>query len=156
MNSEDEIQILKKIIRNQDKRIQYLEKRIINIIDNNDLYKCYKCDNYCTYDDEKCDSNIFCTNYICNQCIITIKNESNNITICKNNKCNKWYCSDCINYYNNEQYIHSCINCNKKQCLDHYISVNELRETTCNNCTKEKIDLEINDIFNDDDELVII
>lgn len=52
MDNENEIKELKSIIRNLDNRINYLEKRINDIINKNDIYHCYICSNYCTYDDE--------------------------------------------------------------------------------------------------------
>jgi hypothetical protein len=135
MDKNYEINKLKLIIRNLDNRIKYLESRIDNILYNNDIYNCYICSNYCSYDDEKCEYNIFCTNYICHKCISNIKNNINNKSICKNNKCNKWYCNDCIDNMNDD-YIHSCNECNINQCNNHYDSNNEIKNDICNDCYK--------------------
>ncbi len=144
----DENNKLKTIIRNLDRRIEYLESRIRNIVFRNDIYTCKLCLNYCTYDDEKCDYNIFCNNYICNNCIIITKNSSDNKSICKNNKCNKWICSDCIYDIDNDndnKHLYSCNNCKINLCNDHYHNINEKKDNICIDCNIIK-----------DDEIIIL
>ena len=133
---EHEIIMLKSIIRNLDNRIKYLESRIKEIINNNDIYNCYICTEYCTYDDEKCDCNIFCQNYICKECISIIKTNKSYQNLCKNNKCNKWYCDDYVSDINN--YIQCCTKCNIFQCNEHYESKNELKNIICKTCNKQQ------------------
>jgi hypothetical protein len=133
MDIENENNSLKSIIRTMDKRIKYLERRINDIIDKNDIYVCFMCANYCTYDDEKCDYNLFCTNYICKKCIYIIKLEKDNQALCKNNKCNKWYCPKCL-YYKKYDCIKYCSNCKISQCNDHYETLNEKISEICDYC----------------------
>jgi hypothetical protein len=170
MDNENEIKELKSIIRNLDNRINYLEKRINDIINKNDIYRCYICSNYCTYDDEKCDFNMFCMNYICKKCIYIIKKNNDNETICKNRKCNKWYCSDCLYYCNNNEYIKKCEKCNLVQCIEHYCNQTNLSKYICRNCNTMNLskDLSVdkelfsgtlvkeNANINNDDDIVFI
>jgi hypothetical protein len=121
---------LKCIIREYDKRISYLEEKIKNIVDNEYINSCIKCNKLCIIDDEKCDFNIFCDNHICSDCIKEFKKDVTNNNICKFNKCNKWFCSGCTKNKNNN-YMLKCNNCLQIICIDHFLN----DDNTCIKCT---------------------
>lgn len=124
----DENKKLKEIIRISDNRIEYLEDKIKQLLTDTNINYCYMCDNLCAYDEEKCEYNMFCVNYICKDCIINLKNNQTNKNMCKYDKCNGWYCPECIKA--DSECLMNCDKCNKLYCLDHFSE----NKTTCINC----------------------
>jgi hypothetical protein len=114
---------LKQIIRKNDDRIYYLEKKLENMAKYNQNVYCQSCSLLCDYDEEKCNCNMFCNKYLCRKCV----NTNNTLYFCNFYKCKKWYCN--IDYSHN--YCLVCTECNKTYCEDHiYINVSNV----CNDC----------------------
>lgn len=140
----DENNKLKKIIRLLDKRVEYLEKRIISIIDidnQNDIYYCDVCNSLCGFDEEKCDYNIFCNNHICIECIKNLKNDINDKSMCKNVNCKKWYCYNCLS---DNDFLIKCYNCDNSMCELHYNQFN-CPIDICYECNNDSIMINKND-----------
>jgi hypothetical protein len=129
---------LKEIIRYSDNRIKYLEEKIDNLINDVNINYCYICYNKCDYDEEKCEYNMFCDNYICRDCIIKHKNNPDDKSVCKYNKCNKWYCSSCINACKYKDYLIKCNDCLEYCCLEHYDNSNiDIKNWICKKCNEQ-------------------
>lgn len=130
---------LKEIIRTNDRRIHYLESKIKNIVNNEDINTCFLCGNVCDYDEEKCHCNMFCTNYVCRVCI---NKKSQELLQCEYSKCKKWYCE----LIGKHPPAIACIDCNIVYCKEHFRllsshtldSMNTQRCVACN--TKKEYD----------------
>jgi hypothetical protein len=131
----DENNKLKKIIRTLDKRMKYLENRINSIVKNENNNYCYLCEMLCGIDEEKCDYNIFCQNYICNECIQNIKKDNSDKSMCKNINCKKWYCYNCL--YKND-FLIKCYNCDNFLCDQHYYEADNPIQI-CVDCTNDSV-----------------
>lgn len=125
----DENAQLKEIIRENDRRIYYLESKIKNMVNDCDIETCFECHNSCDYDEEKCDCNMFCTNYLCRNCINKSKLK------CQYSKCKKWFC---------EKYppAVNCLECSRIFCNDHFLEMKSVQKSRpidlCQDCYPEK------------------
>lgn len=144
---------LKKIIRENEYRVIYLQSRLDRIAkyinqcketgDNFVDYMCqedacYGCCQIYVYDEIKCDCNMFCPESLCISCYNKLKKENilaGRVTICQNLKCNIWYCNhakddDVVQYS-----MIPCKDCNKVLCMNHYNETNiDLKNWICRDC----------------------
>ena len=126
---------LKQIIRENDSRIFYLERKLnlateyINYLETQYSREdsqqhlhtniCYSCKHTYLYDEIMCDCNMFCDHALCKSCYYIWKNKmsQNDIQLCQDTQCRIWTCekNDNINF---------CKECEKQLCVKHYQDTN--------------------------------
>jgi hypothetical protein len=140
---------LKQIIRENECRIYYLERKLnlaTNYINYLEQYLsekqhhniCYSCRDTYLYDEIVCDCNMFCGRSLCKSCYSTWKKEAtpdNDIQLCQETRCTTWNCERTGGIY-------LCKECDKKLCLMHYHEKNiDIQNWICIQCC-EKTKLE--------------
>lgn len=137
----------KKIIRENDSRIYYLERKLdyatkyINYLEQSfsderlHHNRCYSCGDTYLHDEIGCDCNMFCSRALCKSCYYVWKKDvsvhSDDIQLCQESHCNNWICE-------RTDYVYLCKECDKKLCLMHYHERNaELKNWICIQCCEK-------------------
>lgn len=143
---------LKRIIRENDSRIHYLERKLdsatdyINYLEqclseswhpSNALHKnkCYSCGDTYLHDEISCDCNMFCSRALCKSCFQESKKDvsklHNTIQLCRKTNCNIWNCE-------RKGSIYQCKGCDTHLCVAHYHNINvDLKNWICIECCEK-------------------
>lgn len=116
---------LKQIIRENDNRIFYLERKLDNatqivncLFDDGSIHigpiLCYSCRHIYLYDEHTCNCNIFCRKSLCKECYQYLKTETEEVLVCQHSKCKNWYCD------REKCFLKQCKDCERKLCTKHY------------------------------------